>query len=257
MLLLCPNGHRSPVAVDGQAVTTDALVPCPVCGAPATPSASDSGRQHGTADAGPARPAVPGYEILAELGRGGMGVVYQARQVKLDRLVALKVLSPEAASGPTFAERFAREARALARLNHPHVIAVYDFGQEGPLSYFVMEYVDGDNLRQRLRAGPVPPQEALAIMAQLCSALQYAHEQGVVHRDIKPENVLLDRTGRAKVADFGIAKLVQRQPGEHTLTGPRQTVGTFHYMARSSWTTPRGSTTAPTFTPWACSSTSC
>jgi hypothetical protein len=160
-----------------------------------------------------------------------MGVVYKACQVKLDRLVALKVLPPETAADPAFAERFTREARALARLNHPHIIAIYDFGQEGAMSYFVMEYVAGVNLRERLRQGPLPPGEALAIMDQLCDALQYAHEEGIVHRDIKPENVLLDRKGRVKVADFGIAKLLQGQTKQYTLTGPWQVVGTLRYMA--------------------------
>jgi serine/threonine protein kinase len=178
--------------------------------------------------------------VLSELGRGGMGVVYKARQVKLDRLVALKVLPPETAADPAFAERFTREARALARLNHPHIVAIYDFGQEGGLSYFVMEYVAGANLRDRLRQGPLPPGEALAIMDQLCDALQYAHEEGIVHRDIKPENVLLDKKGRVKVADFGIAKLLQGQTNLYTLTGPLQVVGTVRYMAPEQMDNPLG-----------------
>jgi serine/threonine protein kinase len=221
MFLLCPNGHRSEVPVDGQTCTTAERVPCPVCGAAAVPSDRP----------GAAGPLVPGYEILEELGRGGMGVVYKARQVKLDRLVALKVLPPETAAEVAFAERFTREARALARLNHPHIIAIYDFGQEGSLSYFVMEYVAGINLRDRMRQGPLPPGEALAIMLQLCDALQYAHEEGIVHRDIKPENVLLDKKGRVKVADFGIAKLLQGQTSRYTLTSPWQVIGTVRYMA--------------------------
>jgi hypothetical protein len=168
-----------------------------------------------------------------------MGVVYRARQVKLDRQVALKVLPPDAAADPAFAERFTREARALARLNHPHIIAIYDFGQEGSLSYFVMEYVEGLNLRQRL-AKRLPPTEAVAIVLQLCDALEYAHEEGIVHRDIKPENVLLDKKGRAKIADFGIAKLLQRKTAQYTLTGPWQVVGTLHYMAPEQMDNPLG-----------------
>jgi serine/threonine protein kinase len=173
----------------------------------------------------------PQLEILELLGRGGMGAVYKARQKNLDRLVALKVIPPEAAKDPTFAERFAREARALARLNHPNIVTVYDFGQIGDLYYLMMEYVDGVNLRHTLRAARLAPQEALAIVPQICDALQYAHDQGVVHRDIKPENVLLDRTGKVKIADFGLAKLLGKGPDDFTLTGTQQVMGTPRYMA--------------------------
>src|SRR5262249_9344009 len=145
-------------------------------------------------------PQVAGYEILNELGRGGMGVVYRARQTKLDRLVALKVLPDDSDSGPAFAERFSREARALARLNHPHIVTVHDFGQTDGLSYFIMEYVDGASLRQSLRSGRLPLADALRIIIQVCDALQYAHDEGIVHRDIKPDNILLDRKDRGKIA---------------------------------------------------------
>src|SRR5262249_35885258 len=128
-------------------------------------------------------------------------------------------------------ERFTREARALARLSHPNIIAVYDFGQSGEQSYFIMEYVEGTNLRQRLRAARLTPAEVLHIALQVCDALQYAHEEGIVHRDIKPENILLDKRGRVKIADFGIAKLLNRNTAEYTLTGPWQVMGTLHYMA--------------------------
>jgi serine/threonine protein kinase len=160
-----------------------------------------------------------------------MGAVYKARQTKLDRLVALKVLPPEWGADPAFAERFAREARTLARLNHPHIVAVHDFGEAGGLYYLVMEFVDGPNLRQVLQDGKLPPEQALALVPQLCEALQYAHEEEVVHRDIKPENILLDRRGRVKVADFGLAKLLNRPRAEFTLTGSRQVMGTLDYMA--------------------------
>src|SRR6185369_528460 len=123
----------------------------------------------------------PQYEILELMGQGGMGAGYKARQIKLDRLVALKVLHPETDRDPAFAERFAREARALARLNHPHVVAVYDFGLVGGLYYLVMEYVDGVNLRQAMRAGNLTPAQSLALVRDLCEALQYAHDMGVVH----------------------------------------------------------------------------
>src|SRR5207237_7825332 len=133
----------------------------------------------------------PQLEVLELIGQGGMGAVYKARQTKLDRIVALKVLPPEWGTDPAFAERFAREARALAKLNHPHIVAVHDFGEADGLFYLVMEYVDGVNLWQLLLDGQLPPEEALKIVPQICEALEYAHEEGIVHRDIKPENILL------------------------------------------------------------------
>jgi predicted Ser/Thr protein kinase len=173
----------------------------------------------------------PQLEILELLGQGGMGAVYKARQPNLDRLTALKILPPEAAHEPAFAERFTREARALAKLDHPNIITVYDFGRAGELYYFIMEFVDGASLRQLLRSGALPPAEALRIIPQICDALQFAHEEGVVHRDIKPENILLDKRGRVKIADFGIAKILGGNTTQYTLTGPWQVVGTLHYMA--------------------------
>jgi hypothetical protein len=192
----------------------------------------------------------PQLEIIALLGHGGMGAVYKARQPKLDRLVALKIIRPEAAGDPAFAERFNREARMLARLSHPHIVAVYDFGsvdislremiphaeredytQPCPLYYFLMEYVDGPNLRQLLQSGELLPQQALAIVPQICEALQFAHDEGVVHRDIKPENILLDKRGRVTIADFGLAKLAAGSTEDFTLTGTHQVMGTPRYMA--------------------------
>jgi predicted Ser/Thr protein kinase len=240
-IVLCPHGHRSEVSTQA-AGSPDSPLLCPVCGVrvePATeaetiPPASPIPVAE-TASIIAVRsqdaPTIAGYEILNELGRGGMGIVYRARQPHLDRLVAIKVLPAEASKDSSFTERFTREARALARLNHPHILTVYDFGQAEEQSYFVMEYVDGTNLRQRLRAGPLPVADVLQIVSQVCEALQYAHEEGIVHRDIKPENILLDRKGRVKIADFGIAKLLTRKPGDYTLTGPWQVMGTFHYMA--------------------------
>ena len=179
----------------------------------------------------------PQFEIVEMLGKGGMGAVYKARQPNLDRYVALKILLPEVGKDPAFAERFMREARALAKLNHPSIVAVYEFGEVDGLYYFVMEYVDGANLRQTLAAGGLTPPEALAIVPQICDALQFAHDAGVVHRDIKPENILIDKQGRVKVADFGLAKLlgVDRENSSvekpFTLTGTHQVMGTLHYMA--------------------------
>ena len=181
----------------------------------------------------------PQLEILELLGRGGMGVVYKARQRELDRIVALKILPSAADRDPAFAERFAREARALARLSHPNIVAVYDFGQTGGLFYFVMEYVDGLNLRQLLAAARITPREALAIVPQICDALQTAHDQGIVHRDIKPENILLDKKGRVKIADFGIAKIMGADERDMTLTGAGEVIGTPAYMAPEQIEHPR------------------
>ena len=166
-------------------------------------------------------PHFPQLEILGLIGQGGMGAVYRARQRQLDRLIALKILPAEVSQDPAFAERFMREARALARLNHPNIVAVHDFGQADGFYYFLMEFIDGATLRQVLAEGKLSPREALAIVPQLCAGLQYAHDQGVVHRDIKPENILLDKTGRVKIADFGLARLVGTDPGSQRLTQSR------------------------------------
>ncbi len=185
-------------------------------------------------------PLFPQYEVVELIGRGGMGAVYKARQRGLDRMAAIKILPTEASSDPAFAERFTREARALARLSHAGIVNIYDSGQSGGLYYFVMEYVDGANLRQLIRARSASPTEALGIVAQVCEALQYAHEEGVVHRDIKPENILVDKRGRVKIADFGLAKLLGVQVGDVTLTNTHQAMGTPHYMAPEQWETPLG-----------------
>ncbi len=173
----------------------------------------------------------PQLEILELLGQGGMGAVYKARQPALDRLVAVKILPPEIGADAAFAERFSREARALARLSHQNIVSVFDFGQVAGQYYFIMEFVDGQNLRQLIAAGALQPAQALAIVPQICEALQYAHDQGIVHRDIKPENLLMDRQGRVKIADFGLAKLLGQPPAEVTLTQAHQVMGTPHYMA--------------------------
>ena len=181
----------------------------------------------------------PQLEITELIGQGGMGAVYKARQTKLDRTVAVKILPAEWGKDPAFAERFAREARALARLSHPHIVAVHDFGETGGLFYLVMEYVDGGNLRQLLQYGSLAPEQALHIIPQICEALHYAHEVGVVHRDIKPENILLDQRGQVKIADFGLAKLMGPSAAEFTLTGTRQVMGTLNYMAPEQRTRPQ------------------
>lgn len=179
----------------------------------------------------------PGYEILECLGRGGMGVVYKARQKSLDRMVAIKILPPERVGEEKFSDRFAVEAATLAKLNHPNIVTVHDFGETGGLFYIVMEYVDGVNLRDLLREGKLEPQQALAIVPPVCDALQYAHDKGIVHRDIKPENLLLDKDGRIKIADFGIAKLIENaapdggNPGDALPAAATVMAGTQGYSA--------------------------
>ena len=183
-------------------------------------------------------PYFPQLEILERVGYGGMGVVYKARQKELDRFVALKILRPDFENDPGFAERFQREARALAKLNHPHIVTVYDFGKQGDLYFFLMEFVDGTSLRHVEQSGRLSCKEALGIVPQVCDALQYAHEQGVVHRDIKPENILISKEGQVKIADFGLAKIARSsdelsnadESGKQ-LTGTREVIGTPHYMA--------------------------
>ena len=165
----------------------------------------------------------PPLEIIGLIGRGGMGAVYKARQKELDRVVALKILPPATQHSAEFATRFAREARALAKLNHPNIVALFEFGHMDDLYYFLMEYVDGLNLRQVMEAGRIAPKEALAIVPEICDALQYAHDQGIIHRDIKPENILMSKSGQVKIADFGVAKLMG-------VTGPDQHPGDAHYM---------------------------
>jgi serine/threonine protein kinase len=176
------------------------------------------------------RQLFPKLEILAFLGKGGMGAVYKARQPALDRFVALKVLPLQGPLGPAFADRFNREARALAKLNHPNITAVHEFGQVNGFAFFVMEFVDGLNLRELERAGRLAARDALKIVPQICEALQFAHDEGIVHRDIKPENILLDKKGRVKIADFGIAKIMGREP-DKAITETKHVIGTPHYMA--------------------------
>jgi hypothetical protein len=145
-------------------------------------------------------------------------------------------LPPEVGSDPAFAERFNREARALARLSHANIVAVFDTGKANGVYYLLMEYINGVNLRQAMQAGSIPPEEAIAIVPQICDALQYAHDEGVVHRDIKPENVLVDAKGRVKIADFGLAKLLQHESTDLTLTQTHQVMGTPRYMAPEQMT---------------------
>jgi serine/threonine protein kinase len=175
--------------------------------------------------------AFPDLEIKELIGQGGMGFVYRARQSKLDRDVALKVLPESLAKDPAFAERFSREGRLLAKLNHNNIVTVFDFGQSGPFFFLLMEFVDGVNLRQAMRAGKFTPEQALSVVPKICEALQYAHDNDVLHRDIKPENILMDARGHVKIADFGIAKMVGDSTTNSGLTVSGANIGTPHYMA--------------------------
>ena len=245
----------------------DTIRPCPSCGKPLALSSPmglcpaclmkvgfPTGIESETGNAAQPKPSsftppqpgelarhFPQLEILELIGQGGMGAVYKARQKELDRIVALKILPPGIGDA-AFAERFAREAKALAKLNHPGIVTIYEFGRSDGLYFFLMEYVDGATLRQVLQGGRISPREALAIVPAICDALQYAHDQGIVHRDIKPENILLDRRGRTKVADFGLAKLMENSgedsdnkaagPGiTSSVTSAGKVLGTPHYMA--------------------------
>ncbi|MFP4058666.1 MAG: protein kinase domain-containing protein [Candidatus Brocadiia bacterium] len=175
------------------------------------------------------RKRLAGFELLGPLGRGGMGAVFKARQVAMDRLVALKVLPAKLAGDEAFVSRFVREARAAARLRHPHVVQAYDAGEAEGHYYFAMEYVDGESLEDILvRDGALDPRRGLAYMRQVASALAAAHEAGLVHHDIKPANIMLDARGNAMVADFGLAK---RAEGDAALTQTGAALGTPAYMA--------------------------
>lgn len=175
--------------------------------------------------------AFPNLEIISFIGQGGMGFVYQVRQPDLDRTVALKILSPTLSTDPAFAERFAREARVLGKLQHPNIVTIFESGEGGGFLYLLMEFVDGVNLRQAMRAGRFSPEQALAIVPGICDALQAAHSEGIWHRDIKPENILLDKEGRIKIVDFGIARLVGDPQQNFTLTLAGHALGSTAYMA--------------------------
>lgn len=171
------------------------------------------------------------FTIEALIGTGGMGAVYRVRRVADGLLGALKVLPRELAAKPGFQERFARESKALAGLSHPHLVAIHDAGQTGGWCWLLMELVDGANLREVMRMGRLSPSQALSLAPQLCDALQYAHDHGVVHRDIKPENILLDQQAHLKLTDFGLAKLLDQPDQGTALTQTGAVLGTLHYMA--------------------------
>jgi len=173
------------------------------------------------------------YSIDRELGRGGMGIVYLAREVRLDRLVAIKLLPPERATDLDLRERFIREARTAAQLSHPNIIPIHAVEEAGDFVYFVMTFIDGETLTQRVqRRGPLPPSEGIRVLREVAWALAHAHERGLIHRDIKPDNILIETgSGRALVADFGIAALQQEASPDGVVTGtpefmsPEQALG--------------------------------
>jgi serine/threonine-protein kinase len=169
------------------------------------------------------------YSLERELGRGGMGIVYLAREVRLDRPVAIKLLPPSLAANQSLRERFLREARTAAKLSHPHIVPIYAVDELGQFVFYVMAYVDGETLARLLaRRGALTPGEASRVLREVAWALAHAHEHGVVHRDVKPENILLERgTGRVLVADFGIARLAHASGG----TGVGEVLGTPDFMS--------------------------
>ena len=173
-----------------------------------------------------ALPEFPGVEIVSTIGKGGMGVVYEAVQSRLGRRVALKVLSPHLAFNPSFMRRFQAEAHLLARLHHPNIVTVFDVGVHGGLPYILLERVEGQSLRTM---GRVSSDRAVEIAAMVCDALECAHAAGIVHRDIKPENILIDERGHAKLVDFGLALSANLEDRKGTRT--RLKVGTPLYMA--------------------------
>ena len=234
-------------------MTSDADRICPVCGQPLASDAPQGlcpeclmksgfetrmGNDPSADKSGSAPPSVarlaglfPQLEIIGLAGQGGMGAVYRARQARLNRFVALKILLPAKQDDPQFVERFEREAGTLASLNHPNIVTVYEFGETQGLYYLLMEFVPGLTLRQVLLQRRLTLAEVLALVPQICQALQYAHDRRIVHRDIKPENILFDSGNHVKISDFGVAKLLDPEPEKISLTSAQHVVGTPHYMA--------------------------
>ncbi len=251
--LTCLHGHRWEAADVN--LDEDALL-CPVCGTSAAPPPTRIAGEW-TPEPGVTLPAppiaapvgfpvVPGYEVLGELGRGGMGVVYKARCLRLNRIVALKTLTAGAHAGPDLLGRFQREAEVIARLAHPNIVQIHEVGwmdSHGP--YLTLEYVEGGSLSRKLAQLPQPPRQAAEMSAVLARAVHFAHEQGILHRDLKPANVLLTKDGAPKITDFGLARFLEREaasaPDRPTPTGT--VLGTPGYMAPEQAS---GVTRAPT-----------
>ena len=184
------------------------------------------------------------YEIQSPLGAGGMGEVYRARDTRLDRTVAVKILPSHLSEDPEAKQRFDREARTISSLNHPNICTLHDVGHQDGIDYLVMEYLEGETLADRLSKGPLPIEQVLKYGVEICDGLERAHRSGVVHRDLKPGNIMLTKTG-AKLMDFGLAKAavasvaaasgltvtLTTPPGSHPLTAQGTVVGTFQYMS--------------------------
>jgi hypothetical protein len=184
--------------------------------------------ESGARRAAPTLPAIEGYEILGELGRGGLGVVYKARDLRLQRLVALKTLLPGRPLSAARMERFLLEARAVARLQHPHVVQIYEIGEQRDQPYLALELVEGKSLHQQLAGAPQAPSAAAALVATLARTVAYAHDKEIVHRDLKPSNILVTSDGTPKIADFGLAKPLD-QANDRREAG--DIIGTPSYMA--------------------------
>jgi serine/threonine-protein kinase len=196
-LRTCPKGHQYSTDPNAGGALQD--TPCPVC--------SSSGPLIPPPTGLPILPPphVEGFEVLGELGRGGMGIVYKARQLELDRVVALKMILNSALAGPADVARFRTEARAAAGLQHPNIVQVYTIGENAGLPFFALEYVEGRTLAHRIAGAPQPPLDSARLVETLARAVHFAHGRHVVHRDLKPANVLLAADGTPKVADFGLA----------------------------------------------------
>jgi len=206
-------------------------------------------------------PVIPGYEVLGILAGGGMGVIYKARQVRLNRFVAIKVIRPERLNSPAAIRRFQREALAAARLAHPYIVHVFDANQTGNIQYLVMEYVEGIDLMQLItQRGPLAVPQACSYVRQAALGLQHALERGLVHRDIKPSNLMLSNDGVIKVLDMGLARVQQPEPGEESqshLTQAGTVLGTPDYIAPNRSRTHTRPTFALTCTAWVAPSSIC
>ncbi len=228
IILICPAGHRWTISEGAETLAGEVGTRCPVCGVTVQPDFTTPRAAEFDLAPPSDAPMIPGYEMLAQLDPGGMGVVYKARQLQLNRLVALKMIRTRELATAREIERFRLEALAVARLDHPHIVRIHDFGEHQGLSYFSMEYVEGGSLAQRLRTGPpFASLEAAALVEALARAMHHAHRAGILHRDLKPANVLLTSEGIPKIADFGLAKLVLDDSGQ---TQSGVALGTPSYM---------------------------
>lgn len=247
--LVCPVGHEWDASECSGKLPS---LSCPICGSDSlTPDSLDDSLPNNpdelppppyqrVGEITPSRPPtrsasgkepttfVGDYQVLAELGRGGMGVVYRARQTSLNRIVALKMILAGEYASPELLVRFRNEAETVARLQHPHIVQIHEVGEESGRPFFSLEFVDGKSLAQQLAGAPLEPLKAADLMRTLARAMQYAHERSVIHRDLKPANVLIAADGTPKIADFGLARLLDKDGGD-TRTG--SVLGTPSYMA--------------------------